>query len=239
MNKIWIFGLHACLAALSNPDRICHEILLTNQNKNIVAKNNNKKMLVRITDNKEISKVAGHESVHQGIAMRVDLLPNKTLEHYMCKENSLVVILDQITDPRNLGAILRAAAAFQVDCVIAQNHNSAQETGVLAKAASGGLDIVPICRVINIAKSIEILKKHGYWIYGLDCSGSLILQQEIPAKKSAIVLGSEGSGMRSLVKKSCDITLRINTAIESLNVSMAAGIAMHHFSAHTYDGRQK
>lgn len=173
-------------------------------------------------------------AVHQGVAIRV--LPIEKLHldwllHLQKKGRSIVLILDQITDPHNVGAILRTAAAFNVDAVIMTNRNSVRESGVVAKAAAGALESVPIIEVANLVEAIKSLKKVNYWIFGMDGGAAEHVSVLADYDKVAIVLGSEGEGMRNLVTKNCDLIVKIpmSEKMESLNVSNACAIAL--FSA--------
>ena len=169
---------------------------------------------------------------HQGIAARVSLLPQISLKNFAFEQcdNALILILDSITDPQNFGNILRSAAAFDVAVVIIPKDNSAKEGAVVAKAASGALDLLPIITVNNINNAITYLKNIGYWCYGLDQNAKLNISKANISKKSILVLGSEAFGIKSLTKKKCDFLLNIpiNLAkMESLNVTNAASIAFY------------
>ncbi len=137
-------------------------------------------------------------------------------------------VLDQITDPQNLGAIIRSAAAFGVDALILPKHQSVPITSTVAKAASGALEFVPVCYVNNLTTALETLKKNDYWIYGLDESGDTIDNTDLP-EKVAVIIGAEGAGMRRLTKENCDYHVRIATSSKftTLNASNAAAIALH------------
>ncbi len=140
-----------------------------------------------------------------------------------------VLLLDQVTDPHNVGAILRSAAAFDVGAVIVTDRNAPQESGVMAKAASGALEVVPLIAVTNLVQAIETLKKSGYWIAGLDGAARKAIHEAKLDNKTALVLGAEGAGLRRLTTEHCDflVKLPISDKMESLNVSNAAAVAMY------------
>jgi 23S rRNA (guanosine2251-2'-O)-methyltransferase len=162
-------------------------------------------------------------------------LPPRSLDELTTDPASpaLLLALDQVSDPRNLGAILRSAAALGVAGVIVPQHGSAELGGVCAKAASGALDLVPIVEVVNLARSLAELKEHGYWLVGLDAATPTPLEDLPSVPRRVLVLGAEGTGLRRLVAESCDqlASLRIEPRMESLNVAVAAGIALYLLAA--------
>ncbi len=225
----WLYGHHAVNAALANPER---KIL----------------RLARVgTD--DVPDVEGHEweqvpgdlleswlprgAVHQGLAAKVHPLPDRGIEDVIAAadghENAQVMILDQVTDPQNVGAILRSAAAFGALAVILTERHAAPESGALAKAASGALEHVPLIRVANLARALELLKKGGFWIAGLAAEGSQTLADAKLTGKVGLALGAEGPGLRRLTREHCDLLVRLPTggAIDHLNVSNAAAVALY------------
>jgi 23S rRNA (guanosine2251-2'-O)-methyltransferase len=171
-------------------------------------------------------------AVHQGVALLADPLEEPSVEELAAvgadRETRVVLCLDRITDPHNVGAILRSAAAFGAEAVIMPEHGAPEVTGVLAKAASGALEHIAFLRVVNLVRAMESLKKAGFWCVGLDETGERSLAELAPSGRVALVLGSEGGGLRRLVRERCDLLARLPTrgAILSLNVSNAAAVAL-------------
>jgi 23S rRNA (guanosine2251-2'-O)-methyltransferase len=172
-------------------------------------------------------------AVHQGIAVAADPLPDVHLED-ICdraepQKSALVVVLDQVTDPQNIGAVLRSAAVFGALSVIIQDRNAPEPTGAMAKAASGALEAVPLVRVTNLARALETLKSVGFWCVGLDSAAPTALGALPPVTRRVLVLGAEGAGMRRLTRESCDELARIDGPgpLSSLNVSNAAAVALY------------
>jgi 23S rRNA (guanosine2251-2'-O)-methyltransferase len=184
-----------------------------------------------------IGKLLPPGAVHQGAALEASPLPATDLEtlleapHDRHQEGRrrIVLVLDQLSDPHNVGAILRSAAAFGVTAVVVQDRHAPPQSGALAKAASGALDLVPYVEVVNITRALEKLAEHGFWRIALAGDGEQSLQAAIPAGDVALVLGSEGDGIRRLVREHCDTAalIPIGGAMESLNVSNAAAIALY------------
>lgn len=177
----------------------------------------------------------GEHIVHQGIALAAAPLPTLSLEKAAGPGQAgdaatvTVLVLDRISDPQNLGAILRSAVAFGVRAVILPHRQSAELGGATAKAASGALDMIPIVEVTNLARTLDQLKELGYWRAGLDGQAAQTLNEAPRFDRLALVLGAEGSGIRRLVAEKCDLLLRlpISDRMESLNVSVACGIALY------------
>jgi 23S rRNA (guanosine2251-2'-O)-methyltransferase len=169
----------------------------------------------------------GPDAVHQGLLVEADPLPALDIEDVVAE--GTVLVLDQITDPHNVGAILRSAAAFAVNAVVTPARHSPEATGVLAKSASGALDLVPIVTVQNLARALAELKERGFLTVGLDSEGETDLSQASLREPLALVLGAEGRGLRQLTRQTCDIRARLDLpgAIKSLNVSNAAAIALY------------
>jgi len=224
----WIYGWHACQAAINNPVRKIEKILL-DKRQDPKKLQLTQKIPLEIVDAKVIEQKAGKESVHQGIAMCVHELIPEDISMLKPDAPMLIALLDQITDPHNVGAIWRSCAVFGVTGIITTERNSAPESGVLAKSESGALEIVPRIEVKNLASCIAELKEYGFWVYGFSEHSQETLQNFSFAKKTALIFGNEGDGMRSLTMKNCDATLQLPTSknFQTLNVSNAAAVALY------------
>ncbi|MFV9876270.1 MAG: 23S rRNA (guanosine(2251)-2'-O)-methyltransferase RlmB [Rickettsiales endosymbiont of Dermacentor nuttalli] len=236
-NTIWIYGKHAVFAALKNPNRKCHTLLVTKHTYPEILNSaipNNKKIQIIITDINTIASRLPHGAVHQNIALEISPLPNLSLEtliNNISNTKNCIIILDQITDPHNIGAILRSAAAFDCLCVIIPRNHAPNENSTIAKSSSGALESVPLIRVINLAHTINYLKSVGYWSIGLDASSSTYLTDNKLPDKAVFIMGNEEAGLRRLTKEKCDFLMKIpiSEKIESLNVSNAAAITLYTF----------
>lgn len=175
-----------------------------------------------------LDHLLGRDIVHQGAALLADPLAQPTLQAVLEKPGPIIV-LDQVTDPRNVGAIMRSAAAFGAAAVIVQDRNAPEETGALAKAASGALETLPLLRAVNIARTIIALKAANVWCIGLDAGGRPLSGPAFADRRVGLVLGAEGEGLRRLTRETCDeiAGLTIKGAMESLNVSAAAAVALY------------
>ena len=232
----WIFGTHATFAAIANPARKFRRILLTRSAAETLAEQMKGKMPSvepEICERHVIDDLLPDGVVHQGVAALTAELEDFGIEG-LCRslseaESARVVVLDQATDPRNIGAVLRSAAAFGASAVIIQDRNGPEMGGTLAKAASGALETVPLIRQTNLSRCLKSLKDAGFWCVGLDGNTSDQLGDLNLSGKIALILGSEGSGLRRLVKENCDHVAKIpiQSAMESLNLSNAAAIALY------------
>jgi 23S rRNA (guanosine2251-2'-O)-methyltransferase len=189
---------------------------------------------VQILDRAAFDRLLPEGAVHQGWALEVDPLPEGDLDDVLraaevTQGRSIVLVLDQVSDPHNVGAILRSAAAFGALAVIIGEHGAPPATGVLAKAASGALDTVPLVRAVNLARALDKLKEGGFWCCGLDETAPASLASLDLGPRVALVLGSEGTGLRRLVRERCDYLARLPTRpmLPSLNVSNAAAVALY------------
>jgi len=226
--------VHAVAAALANPARRLRRLLLTDDAEAAVLARVKQPWPIQAerVDRQRLDQLLGRDMVHQGMALLADLLAPPSLAQALEREGP-VLVLDQVTDPRNVGAIMRSAAAFGVAAVIVQDRNAPEETGALAKAASGALEKVPLFRAVNIARTIVALKAAGLWCVGLDASGAPLSAAAIGNRRVALVLGAEGEGMRRLTRETCDETAGLampkghESEMESLNVSAAAAIALY------------
>ena len=176
------------------------------------------------------------DAVHQGFALYCNRLENTALEDLIAlaedKTQCHILILDQVTDPQNIGAIIRSCAAFETLGLVMQDKNSPLESGAMDKASAGTIEFVPISRVTNLNRAIEKLKDSGFWVMGMDGYATTTIDKINKSGKTAIVMGSEGKGMRRLVEENCDssVKLPISPNVESLNVATAAAIALYELS---------
>jgi 23S rRNA (guanosine2251-2'-O)-methyltransferase len=230
---LWLYGYHAVAAALANPHRRLRRLLVTEEAEAGLTKQLPPPWAVspERVDRNRLDTLLGRDIVHQGVALLADPLAPPSLQSVLEKPG-VIIVLDQVTDPRNVGAIMRSAAAFGAACVITQDRNAPEETGGLAKAASGALEKMPLLRAVNIARTIIALKAANVWCIGLDADGKALSGPAFADRRVALVLGSEGEGLRRLTRETCDeiAGLTIKGAIESLNVSAAASVALYELS---------
>ena len=188
---------------------------------------------VETVDRRDLEAVLPPGSVHQGVVVQADPLPapefKALVEDLAALPDGRLVVLDQASDPRNIGAVLRSAAAFGARAVIMQDRHAPDATAALAKAASGALETVPLVRVVNIARALRTMKEAGFWLMGLDGAADIRLAGAAPGGPVTLVLGAEGGGLRRLTREACDALVRIpiSPAVESLNLSTAAAIALY------------
>lgn len=236
----WLFGLHAVQAALRNPRRRLHRLLHTaeaaSQHDDLLAQARARtpdSPRLEAIDRDALTRLLPSGVVHQGLALLAEPLPPVDIyevrDGLASAERAVLVVLDQVTDPQNVGAILRSAAAFGARAVICTERHAAAETGALAKAASGALDHVPLVAVTNLARALETLKEAGVWCAGLAADAPQTLAEADLSGKVAIVLGAEGAGLRRLTREHCDLLVRLPTGgpIAQLNVSNAAAVALY------------
>ncbi len=181
----------------------------------------------RIVDARDLARRLGEEAVHQGLMLEARPLPDASVED-IASNSGIVLALDQVTDPHNVGAILRTAGAFAVDALVVTERHSPEFAGVLAKAASGALEHVTIVSVVNLARALDALRDRGYAVLGLDSEGAETLEKIALTKPVVLVLGAEGKGLRRLTRERCDAVARLDMpgAIKSLNVSNACAVAL-------------
>ncbi|HJD64570.1 MAG TPA: 23S rRNA (guanosine(2251)-2'-O)-methyltransferase RlmB [Rickettsia endosymbiont of Diachasma alloeum] len=227
-NYYYIYGKHPVFSALNNPKRQIEDILCTQ-----MIFDANKKLIsskpYKIVNNDVLSKLLENQT-HQGIAAKVKPIFAHNIEDINIKNPKCkIAILDQITDPQNIGAIIRSAAAFNMDAIILPLDNSPNENGTIAKAACGTLELIKIIKVTNLNFCINYLKKHGFWVIGLTGEANDYLADKLISDKVALVFGSEDKGIRRLVQDNCDhlAKILISDKVESLNVSNAASIIFH------------
>nr|WP_227321261.1 23S rRNA (guanosine(2251)-2'-O)-methyltransferase RlmB [Acidisoma silvae] len=228
---VWIYGTHAVQAALANPARRLRRLLATEDGAANLSTRLPQPWAIQpeTVDRARLDQMLGRDSVHQGLAVLADLLPQLTIGEVLERPGP-VLVLDQVTDPRNVGAILRSAAAFGVAGVILQERHAPEETGSLAKAASGALETVPLLRAVNLARTLVMLKAADCWVVGLDAEATQALHgPSFAGRRVALVLGGEGEGLRRLTRESCDelAKLPMPGEMESLNVSAAAAVSLY------------
>lgn len=222
-----IYGFHAVREALRNPNRVCLDLFATPPaSEKLQVEIAAHGVAVHIVDAAALDARLG-EAVHQGVLLEARPLPAldvSEIEH----RSGIVLALDQITDPHNVGAILRSAAAFAVDAVIVTERHAPDFSGVLAKTASGGLEHAPIIEVVNLARALDELGRAGYLRVGLDSEGPASLEDTVLSAPVVLALGAEGKGLRRLTRDKCDVLARLDMpgAIKSLNVSNAAAVAL-------------
>jgi 23S rRNA (guanosine2251-2'-O)-methyltransferase len=236
----WLYGRHAVEAALGNPARRCRRFIALNETAAEAralleaARAETPAAGLEVLDRREFERLLPPGAVHQGLALAAEKLAERDLNAFIAdlprdKEPRIVVVLDQVTDPHNVGAILRSAAAFGALAVMVTEHGAPAVTGVLAKAASGALEEMPLLRVANLARALEQLKNAGFWSLGLEENAERTLGELDLPPRIALVLGAEGSGLRRLTREHCDFLGRLPTrgAMASLNVSNAAAVALY------------
>jgi 23S rRNA (guanosine2251-2'-O)-methyltransferase len=230
---VWLYGRHPVLAALANPERRIERLLATKDVAERHAAEFSGKS-VHVVAREEMAQRLPAGAVHQGLAALVTPLEDAVLEDVLarCGDDALILALDQVTDPHNVGAILRSAAAFGAAGLVVTERHAPADTGVLAKAASGGLELVPLVRAVNLARMLEQLKEASFWLYGLDERGDTALGTLDLGGRVCIVLGAEGEGLRRLTSEKCDrlVTIPTQAPLASLNVSNAASIALYEWA---------
>lgn len=232
MVRLW--GRHAVEAALLNPRRVHRKLWATREGIDSLDGELPADFPVEFAQPADLARLVARDAPHQGLVLECEPLADHHLDEVLDADPSRpLVVLDQVTDPHNVGAILRSAAAFNACAVITQDRHAPPESGVIAKSASGALEIVPWVRVVNLARALEEAAEAGYWRIGLAGEAPATLAEALPAGPVALVLGAEGEGMRHNIVQHCDALARlpISEAMESLNVSNAAAIALYAVAA--------
>jgi len=225
----WIWGWHAVEAALKNPDRPRPDGIWATAERAKAINAIRPAWKVEIADNQEIARRLPQGAAHQGACLRTPPLEGVTLDEVAEPAEGIILVLDQVTDPQNVGAILRSAAAFGVKAVVMQDRHAPPLGGALAKSAAGALERTPVVRAVNLSRALERLAEAGWTSIGLDGEAQAILGDNLDHKALVIVMGSEGEGLRRLVAEHCDILAGIPMpgGFESLNVASAAAIALY------------
>lgn len=226
--KFW--GKHAVLAAIDNPERNVLKIWATREMLGQLDLPSG--LPVQFAEATDLARFVPKDVPHQGIVAEVAPLEDVWLADIMPQDDEdlrPLLILDQVTDPHNVGAIFRSAAAFDAVAIVTQDRYAPPESGVLAKAASGALEIVPWVRVVNLSRTLEEIAEHGYWRIALDGEAEVDIDDALTPGRNALILGAEGDGIRHNVLEHCDqiAKLPISEQMESLNVSNAAAIALY------------
>lgn len=231
--RIRLWGRHAVTAALANPERTLRKLWGTHDA--IAALGISSSILtVSYAEVADLGRMVPADAPHQGLVLEVDPLPDRWLDELFEKAESPedrrpIIVLDQVTDPHNVGAVLRSAVAFDALGIVTQDRHSPPESGALARAASGALEVMPWIRVVNLARALDEMAEAGYWRVGLTGHTKTMLNEALVPGKLALVLGAEGEGMRQNTEAHCDVLakLPISPKIESLNISNAAAIALY------------
>jgi len=231
-----LFGFHAVREAWKNPKRYVHALFVTeNALKEFEPdlKTSAKRPAPTIVTKEELDRAFPSGTVHQGIALSAQALEEESVMDLIIrgqdKNKSVIVILDQVTDPHNVGAIMRSACAFGADGIVMQSRHAPESTGILAKTACGAVEHLPVAYETNLSRAIEKLKEHHYTIIGMDEHAEKTFGELYNYERAVIVLGAEGPGMRRLIREHCDVlvTLPTQKPINSLNVSNAAAVALY------------
>ncbi len=226
--RLW--GRHAVEAALKNPARQHRKLWATRDGVESLDGELPSDFPVEYADVTDLARLVAKDAPHQGLVLECEPLADQFLDEFLTGDPAKpIIVLDQVTDPHNVGAILRSCAAFGAAALVTQDRHAPPEGGVLAKSASGALETVPWVRVVNLARALDEMAEAGYWRIGLTGEAEAILAEALPATPTALVLGAEGEGMRHNIEGHCDALakLPISSAIESLNVSNAAAIALY------------
>jgi 23S rRNA (guanosine2251-2'-O)-methyltransferase len=232
----WLYGRNPVLQAILNPKRIVKELIINHNVEKLWRQQNINfdGYRYKVLTNEQIALTLPDKGINsQGVAALVKPLTWPGLEQFLAQlknnEAATVIVLDQLTDPQNIGAIFRLALAFSADAIIMQDRHSPAENASIAKAAAGALELVPRIDVTNISSALTTLKEMGFWVFAMDGDGENTPEDTLKFTKKCFVFGSEGDGIRPLVKKNCDMTLRIPTTslVESLNVATACAITLY------------
>ena len=228
-NRPRLWGKHAVAAALDNPERKVLRAWATREAAGFMQFP--KDLPVTMAEVTDLARLVPQDAPHQGVVIEVEPLEDAWLDELLSPagEREVLLVLDQVTDPHNVGAILRSAAAFGAVGIVTQDRHSPPESGVVAKAASGALERVPWVRVVNLARALDEIGEAGFWRIGLAGDAEMALKDALGPPRIALVLGAEGAGLRPNTREHCDALARlpISDAIESLNVSNAAAVALY------------
>jgi 23S rRNA (guanosine2251-2'-O)-methyltransferase len=224
-NKVWIYGKHAVRAAVLNGNRQVFKVVVLPQNRDFLS---DLSVKAEVVDKNYFLSLFGKDVIHQGCAAQVLPLDDVFLED-LPDDDRPIVFLDQVTDPQNIGSILRASAVFGAKAVVLTEMNAPEVTAVIAKVASGALETVPLIKVKNLVQSIKMLKKSGYWCLGLDERGDKKIGEMDLSGKFVLIIGSEGQGMRRLTRENCDFLVQLPSvgSFSTLNAAQAATVSLY------------
>lgn len=228
--QVRLWGRHAVEAALKNPARSHRKLWATREGIASLDGELPPDFPVEYADTPDLDRLVARDAPHQGLVLECAALEDVHLDEVLDGDAARpIVVLDQVTDPHNLGAVIRSAAAFGAAALVTQDRHAPPEGGVVAKAASGALEVLAWVRVVNLARALEEMAEAGYWRIGLAGEADATLGEALPAGPIALVLGAEGPGMRHNIAGHCDALARlpISDAVESLNVSNAAAVALY------------
>ncbi len=234
--QVRLWGRHAVEAALKNPARSYRKLWATHEAIDALDGELPANFPVEYADMPDLDRLVARDAPHQGLVLDCAPLEDIHLDEVLDDEAGRpIVILDQVTDPHNLGAVMRSAAAFGAAALVTQDRHAPPEGGVVAKSASGALEVLPWVRVVNLARALEEIAEAGYWRIGLAGEAETTLGEALPAGPVALVLGAEGPGMRHNIAAHCDALARlpISDSVESLNVSNAAAVALYAVASRT------
>ena len=232
--QVRLWGRHAVEAALKNPDRVHRKLWATRDAIDTLDGELPADFPLEYAEATDLARLVAKDAPHQGLVLECAPLEDMHLDEVLNGDPARpIVVLDQVTDPHNVGAIMRSAAAFGAAALVTQDRHAPPEGGVIAKSASGALEVLPWVRVVNLARALDDIAEAGYWRLGLAGEAEATLAEALPAGPVALVLGAEGPGMRHNIGQHCDALARlpIGEQIESLNVSNAAAIALYAIAA--------
>jgi 23S rRNA (guanosine2251-2'-O)-methyltransferase len=224
------YGRHTVFAALDNPERTFRKLWLTPATAKTIEVPPG--LTVQYGDDHDLGRLVPPDAPHQGFVLEVEPLETVWLDEILAQagdgSNRPIVVLDQVTDPHNVGAIMRSALAFNARCLVTQDRHSPAESGVLARSASGALEQLPWVRTVNLARALGEMGEAGFWRIALDGSAEMTVEDALGTAQPVFVLGSEGEGLRHLTIQNCDVTAKLPiSGVESLNVSNAAAVALY------------
>jgi 23S rRNA (guanosine2251-2'-O)-methyltransferase len=227
----WLYGIHAVSKALDNAQRTIYRLVATRIGEEKLAPAGQSPVRAEIVDQDTLEALLPSGAVHQGVALLAAPLPSVALKDVIesAPDTACIIVLDQVTDPQNVGAIMRSAAAFGATAIVLQDRHAPPVTGALAKAASGAVESLPLVRVTNLSRALDVLKSSGYWCVGLDGEADISLPNVKLDGRVGLVMGSEDTGMRRLTAENCDALARLPTSqtFGTLNVSAASAAALY------------